>query len=87
VLRRISGPKRDEVTGQWRELHNVKFNVLYSSLNTIWVIKSRRTKWARYVARMRERFKQGLCGKPQGNNNLETPSIDERIILKWIFKK
>jgi hypothetical protein len=42
VLRRISEPKRDEVTGEWRELHNVEFNVLYSSPNIIRVIKSRR---------------------------------------------
>ena len=63
VVRRISGPKRDEVTGKWRELHNVEFNVLYSSPNIIRVIKSRRTKWARYVACMRERCKQGFCGE------------------------
>jgi hypothetical protein len=47
VLRRIFGPKRDEVTGDWRKLHN-----LYSSPNIIRMIKSRRTRWARHVARM-----------------------------------
>jgi len=62
VLRRISGPKRDEVTGEWRELHKVELNVLYLSPNIICVIKSRRTKWAGRVARMRERCKQGFYG-------------------------
>ena len=42
VLRRILGPKRDEITGEWRKLHNEELNVLYSSPNIVWVIKSRR---------------------------------------------
>ena len=52
VLRRIFGLKRDEVTRKWRKLHNQQLYVLYSSLNIIWVIKSRRMKWAGHVARM-----------------------------------
>jgi hypothetical protein len=52
VLRRIFGPKRDEVTGDWRELHNEELHNLYSSPNIISVIKSRRMRWAGYVARM-----------------------------------
>jgi len=55
VLRRIFGPKRDEVTRKWRKLHNEELNELYSSPNIVWVIKSRRMKWARYAARMGER--------------------------------
>jgi hypothetical protein len=51
VLRRIFGPKRDEVTGEWRKLHE-EFNDLYSSPNIVWVIKSRRMGWAGHVARM-----------------------------------
>jgi hypothetical protein len=47
---RIFGPKRDEVTEEWRKLYNEKLNDLYSSPNIIWVIKSRRILWARYVA-------------------------------------
>ena len=45
VLRRIFGPKRDEVTGEWRKLHNEELNDLYSSPNIVWVIKSRRMRW------------------------------------------
>jgi hypothetical protein len=55
VLRRIIGPKRDEVTGDWRRLHNKGLNDLYSSRNIIWVIKSRRMRWVGHVACMRER--------------------------------
>jgi hypothetical protein len=55
VLRRIFGPKRDEVTGECRRLHNEELNDLYSSPNIIPVIKSRRMRWARHVARMGER--------------------------------
>jgi hypothetical protein len=52
VLRKIFGPKRDGVTGEWRRLHKEELNDLYSSPNIIRVIKSRRTRWAGHVARM-----------------------------------
>jgi len=52
VLRRIFGPKRDEVTGEWRKLHNEKLNNLYRSPNIVRVIKSRRMRWVGHVARM-----------------------------------
>jgi hypothetical protein len=55
VLRRIFGPKRDEVTGEWRRLHNEELYALYSSPTIIRVIKSRRLKWVGHVARMGER--------------------------------
>jgi hypothetical protein len=54
VLRRIFGPKRDEVTGEWRRLHNKELNDLYSSPNIIQVIKTRRMRWAGHVACMGE---------------------------------
>jgi hypothetical protein len=50
VLRRIFGPKRDEATGEWRKLHNEGLIHLYSSSNIIWVMKSRRMRWAGHVA-------------------------------------
>jgi hypothetical protein len=53
VLRRVFGPRRDEVTGEWRKLHNEKLNNLYSLPNTMRVVKSR-MRWAGYVARMGE---------------------------------
>ena len=55
VLRRTFGPKRDEVTGEWRKLHNEELNDLYCLPNIIRVIKSRRMRWAGHVARMGER--------------------------------
>jgi len=59
VLRRIFEPRRDEVTGEWRRLHNDELNDLYSSPNIVRVIKSRRMRWAGHVARMGEEM--GLC--------------------------
>jgi hypothetical protein len=55
VLRKIFGPKRDEVTGEWRKLHNEELRDLYSSPSVIRIIKSRRMRWAGHVARMGRR--------------------------------
>jgi len=65
VLRRIFGPKRDEVTGEWRKLHNEQLNDLHSSPNIVRVIKSRIMRWAGHVARMVEgrRRIQGFGGE------------------------
>jgi hypothetical protein len=56
VLRRIFGPKRDEVTRERRQLHNEELHDLYSSPNIVRVIKSKRIKWAVYVARMERKW-------------------------------
>ena len=52
VLKRVFGPRRDEVTGEWRKLHNEELHDLYCSPSIFWVIKSRRMRWAGHVARM-----------------------------------
>jgi hypothetical protein len=59
VLRRIFGPKRDDVTGDWRKLHNEELHNLYSSPNIMRMIKSRRMRWAGHVARKEE--KRNTC--------------------------
>jgi hypothetical protein len=68
VLRRILGPERDGVTGEWRKLHNEELNDLYSSPNIVRAIKSRRMRWAGYVVRIggRERCLQGFGGETRG---------------------
>jgi len=68
MLRKIFGPRRDEVTGEWRRLHNEELNDLYTSPNIVWVIKCRRMRWAGHVARMGEErlLYRVLAGKPEG---------------------
>jgi hypothetical protein len=67
VLRRISGPERDEVTGDWTKLHNEEINNLYSSPNIIRMTKSRRIRWAGHVARIgtKRNACRILVGKPE----------------------
>jgi hypothetical protein len=74
VLRRIFGPKRDEVMGDWRKLHNEELHDLYSSPSIIRMIKSRRMRWAGHVARMEKRNAYRLLvGKPGGKRPLGRP--------------
>jgi hypothetical protein len=75
VLRRIFGPKRDEVTGGRRKLHNEELRDLYSSPSIIRIIKSRRMRWAGHVARMGEKRNvyRLLVGKPEGKRPLGRP--------------
>ena len=75
VLRRVFGPKRDEVTVEWRKLHNEELNDLYSLPNIVRVIKSRRMRWAGHVARMGEDrgVHRVLVGKPEGKRPLGRP--------------
>jgi len=65
VLRRIFGPRRDEVKGEWRRLHNEELNDLYFSPNIVRVIKSRRMRWAEHMARMGE--ERGCIGSWWGS--------------------
>ena len=75
VLRRIFGPRRGEVTGEWRRLHNEELNDLYSSPNIVRVIKSRRMRWVGHVARMGDErlVYRVLVGKPEGRRPLGRP--------------
>jgi hypothetical protein len=86
VLRRIFGPRRDEVTGYWRRLHNEETNVLYSSPNIVRVIKSRRMRWAGHVAHMGE---ERVCigswwGNRRERDHWGDLGVGGWIILGWI---
>jgi len=63
VLKKIFGPKKEEVRREWRKLHNKELNDLYSSSNIVWVLKSRRIRWAGHVVRMGERSIQDFVGE------------------------
>jgi hypothetical protein len=78
---RIFGPKRDEVTGGWRKLHNEALHSLYSSPSIIRMIKSRRMRWTGNVARMGEKRNayRILAGKPEGKRPLG------RTIRRWVY--
>jgi hypothetical protein len=75
VLRRIFGPKRDEVTGEWRKLHSEELHSSYSSPDIITQVKSRRMRWAGHAARMGEERKvyKVLVGNPEGRRRLGRP--------------
>jgi hypothetical protein len=75
-VRKISGPKREEVTGKWRKLHNEELHDLYYSPSIIRIIKMRRMRWAGHVARMREKRNEYrlLVGKSEGRRPLERPT-------------
>ena len=89
VLRRIFGPKRDEVIGEWRQLHNEEVNDMYTSANSFWVIKSRRMRMggagSTYGGRA-EVYTGFLWGNLRERDHLEDPAVDGRIILRHIFR-
>ena len=89
VLRRIFGPRRDEVTGEWRRLHNEELNDLYSSPNILRVIKSRRMRWAGHVASVGE--ERGCIGSWWGNRRERDHwgdlRVDGWIILGWTSRR
>jgi hypothetical protein len=89
MLRRIFGPKKGEVTGEWRKLHNEDLNDLYSSPNRVRVIKSRRIRWAEHVVRRGrgEEYTGIWWGNLRERVHLEDPGVDGRMILRWIFRK
>jgi hypothetical protein len=88
VLTTIFQPKRDEVTGGWRKLHNEELHNLYSLASIIRMIKSQRMRWAGHVAYMGQRRNASmiLVGKPEGKRPLRIPRQTWKIILKWILK-
>jgi hypothetical protein len=87
MLRRIFGPKRDEVTGEWRRIHNKELYALYSSPNIIWVIKKTEvgracSTWGRVEVHTGFQW-----GNLREGDHIEDLGIDGRVILKWILEK
>jgi hypothetical protein len=89
VLRRIFGPKRGEVTGGWRKLHNEELRNLYSSPSIVRMIKSRRMRWVGHVKRMGEKRNayRILVGKPKERDHGKDQDVSEWTILKWILER
>jgi hypothetical protein len=88
-LRRMFGPKRDEVTGQCRKLQNGELDNLYSSPDIFRQIKSRRMRWMGHVARMGEKEKCTRFGweSPKEKDHLEDRGVDGRVGLEWILRR
>ena len=87
VLRRVFGPKRDEVTGERRKLHNEELSDRYFLPNIVRVVKLRRMRWAGHAERMGEGSTGFWCGNLGERDQRADPDVDGRIILRWIFRK
>ena len=89
MLWRIFGPRKNDVMGEWRRLHNEELNGLYSSFNIVRVIKSSRMIWAGHVARIGEErgVYRVLVGKPEGKRPLRRPRRRWVDILGWISRR
>jgi len=89
MVLRIFGPRRDEVTGEWRRLHKEELNDLYSSPNIVRVKKSRRMRWVGHVARVGE--ERGCigswCGNRREGDHCGDLGVDGGIILGWISRR
>jgi hypothetical protein len=87
VLRRIFGPEKDEVTGEWRKLHSEELHNLNSSPNIIRQIKSRRMKWEGHVARMGEEITvyKVWWETPKERDHSEVRGVDGRMRSEWIL--
>ena len=88
VLRRVFGPKRDKVTGEWRRLHDEELYDLYCYLNIIGMIKSNSIRWAGHVARMgvTEKHTVLLQRNATERDHLEDKDVDGKI-FNWALKK
>jgi hypothetical protein len=89
VLSRVLGPKRDEVVGEWRKLHDEELNDLYCPPSIVRVIKSRRMRWAGHVARMGERrgLYRVLVGEPEGKRPLLRPRRKRKDTIEMDLQK
>jgi hypothetical protein len=89
VLRKVFGPKRDEVTGEWRKLHNEELNDLYPLLNIVRVVKSRQMRWAGHVAGMGKDkvVHRVLVASLRVRGHWGDQNVDGSKILRWIFRK
>jgi hypothetical protein len=85
VLRRIFGPKRDEVMGQWRKFHSEELHNLYSSPDIIRQVKSRRMRWAGHMACMREKCTRFWWENPKERDHSEDRGVGGKVGSEWIL--